>query len=222
MRSKANCIQNASIYIHQYSVVLKYTIVVILAISLFCFPTSLISQEQDSVQLTPAFKPNPTKAVIYSAICPGLGQIYNRKYWKLPLVYGSYLGCAYAIAWNSNQYNDYKQAYRDITDDDPDTNSWANFIRSGNNRDPNSWTTEYKNWFESSLKNKRDYYRRYRDLSYIITIGVYALTMVDAYVDAQLFDFDISPNLNVHVEPVIFDKSVTGSRSVGLQCYFKF
>ena len=59
----------------------------------------------------PAFKPNPTKAVIYSAIFPGLGQIYNRKYWKLPLVYGAFMGCAYAISWNNRNYSDYSQAY---------------------------------------------------------------------------------------------------------------
>ncbi len=168
------------------------------------------------------FKPNPTRAVIYSAICPGLGQIYNRKYWKLPLVYGGLLGCVYAITWNGNQYNSYKQAYTDFTDDNPNTNSWENYRPYSWGPDPDTWSSKDKSDFTSMLKNGKDYYRRYRDLSYIITAGVYVLCMIDAYVDAQLFDFDISPDLSMRMEPVIFPRTSTGSRSVGLQCSFSF
>lgn len=178
--------------------------------------------DTSSMKLKPKFKPDPMKAVLYSAICPGLGQIYNRKYWKLPLVYGAYLGCAYAIAWNGNQYNGYSKAYKDFTDDNPNTDSWVNYLYYGWSRNPDNWTSSQKSQFTSALKGKKDYYRRYRDLSYIITVGVYALTMIDAYVDAQLFDFDISQDLSMRVEPVVFDKSAFNSRSVGLQCSIKF
>lgn len=177
--------------------------------------------DTSSIKMKPQFKPNPKKAVIYSAIFPGLGHIYNRKYWKLPLVYGAYLGCAYAISWNGNQYNGYRKAYRDISDKDPDTNSWINYQRGGN-PNPYEWTESDKVNLKERLKRGKDIYRRYRDLSYIVTVGVYALTMIDAYVDAQLFNFDISQDLSMQVEPVVFDKSTFNSRSFGLQCSFKF
>ncbi len=166
------------------------------------------------------FKPNPSKAVLYSAIFPGLGQIYNRKYWKLPIVYGGFIGCAYAITWNSTQYGDYKQAYHDIADDDKTTNSWQNYLPYG--VDPSTLTKTQMDNYTNAFKNKKDFYRRNRDLSIIVTVGLYALCMLDSYVDAQLFDFDISPDLSMRVEPVIYNKSEFNSRSVGLQCSIKF
>jgi len=172
------------------------------------------------------FKPNSKKATIYAAIFPGLGQIYNRKYWKLPLVYGSFIGCAYAITWNGNQYNGYRKAYLDFLyylDGKPNDNSWDAY-RYGSylRQDPSTWTPDMSNTFSTNLKSARDYYRRYRDLSYIITVGVYAIWIIDAYVDAQLFDFDISPDLSMHVEPVLFDRTAVNTRSVGMQLSFAF
>ena len=167
----------------------------------------------------PAFKPNPAKAVIYSAIFPGLGQIYNRKYWKLPLVYGAFMGCAYAISWNNRNYSDYSQAYMDIMSEDPETNnSWINFLPA--NADPEQYIEDTN--FKESLKSRKDYFRRYRDLSVIITVGVYFITMIDAYVDAQLFDFDISPDLSLRVEPVMTQPTSYSSRTYGLNCSIKF
>lgn len=167
----------------------------------------------------PAFKPNPAKAVIYSAIFPGLGQIYNRKYWKLPLVYGAFMGCAYAISWNNRNYSDYSQAYMDIMSEDPETNnSWINFLPA--NADPEQYIEDTN--FKESLKSRKDYFRRYRDLSIIITVGVYFITMIDAYVDAQLFDFDISPDLSLRVEPVMTQPTSYSSRTYGLNCSIKF
>ena len=78
-----------------------------------------------------AFSPNPTKAVLFSAVFPGLGQVYNRKYWKLPIVYGGFMGCAYAISFNSRYYKDYSNAYLDFTDGDPNTNSWQDLLPYG-------------------------------------------------------------------------------------------
>jgi len=163
------------------------------------------------------FKPNPTRAVLYSAIFPGLGQIYNRKYWKLPLVYGGFLGCVYAVTWNSTQYNDYKQLYRDITEGN---DSWHTYLRPGQN--PVNLTESDIAYYTNSFKNKKDFYRRNRDLSIIVTVGVYALCMLDAYVDAQLFDFDISTDLSMRIEPVFYNKSELNSHSFGLQCSIKF
>lgn len=163
------------------------------------------------------FKPDPTKAVIYSAIFPGLGQIYNRKYWKLPIVYGGFLGFSYAIAWNGRYYTDYSNGYKDIMDDDPATNSWENFLPYGQN--PENTDQE---WLKTVLKRRKDFYRRYRDLSIIGTAAMYALCMLDAYVDAQLFDFDMSSDLSFRVEPTIIQKTDYLANSFGVQCSFRF
>ena len=160
--------------------------------------------------------------MIYSAIFPGLGQIYNRKYWKLPIVYGGFLGCIYAISWNNTQYTGYKSAYGDFTDSNPDTNSWLAYKYYGYSDNPDEWTAQQREGFTNALKNKKDYFRRYRDLSYIITVGLYALCMIDAYVDAQLFEFDISEDLSFRMNPVFFEKTANNSRSFGLQCSFTF
>ena len=69
-----------------------------------------------NVKLAPAFKPDPKKAVLL-ALVPGLGQIYNQKYWKLPIVYGGLMGCMYAVTWNNRNYKDYSTAYKDIMSD---------------------------------------------------------------------------------------------------------
>ena len=172
---------------------------------------------------TEKFSPDSKKATIYAAIFPGLGQVYNRKYWKLPLVYGSFIGCAYAINWNGNQYSGYRKAYIDFIDEDPDTNSWDAY-RYGNYQrtEFDEWTEDMKRNFANTLKSARDYHRRNRDLSYIVTVGVYALWIIDAYVDAQLFNFDVSPDLSMRIEPVLFDRTPGGNRSIGMQLSFAF
>lgn len=176
-------------------------------------------------QIKMEFKPDPKKAVLM-ALVPGLGQIYNRKFWKLPIVYGGLMGCMYAVTWNNRNYQDYSTAYKDIMMDAEEPNrpveefhtSWQDFLGVG--YDPKEWVTNTN--FQTQLKNRKDYYRRYRDLSIIITVGVYALSIIDAYVDAQLFDFDISPDLSMHWEPSVTPQTAYSSRSYGLNCSIKF
>jgi hypothetical protein len=163
------------------------------------------------------FSPSSTRAVIYSAIFPGLGQIYNRKYWKLPIVYGGFMGCIYAISFNSRYYNDYSRAYLDFVDGDPNTNSFRNFLPYGS-----QIATTNPDWFQGVLKRKKDFYRRNRDLSYIVTAGLYVICMIDAYVDAELFNFDIGQNLAFRVEPAFFERTGYNKTSFGLQCSFRF
>lgn len=169
------------------------------------------------------FKPDPNKAVLYSAIFPGLGQIYNRKYWKLPLVYGGFVGLYYAISWNGRYYKDYNKAYRAIMTDYPrnkeNSDIWGAFI-SGN-IDPNTITDAQLNSYKTRFRNKRDSYRRYRDLSIIGAVALYGLCMIDAYVDAHLFDFDISPDLSIRVEPKM-EQDPFAQKSFGIQCSFTF
>lgn len=152
-------------------------------------------------------KPNAMRAVWMGAIIPGYGQIYNRSYWKLPIVYGGLAGCAYAISYTSGHYNDFKTAYRDIfTDRNAGTVSEApskSYIAVL----PEGYTLDYvggaANW-EKTLQSRQTTWRRYRDYCIVATVAVYALSLIDAYVDAQLFDFDISTDLSLSIEPEVY------------------
>lgn len=180
---------------------------------------------KNSMTKSSSFKPDPKRAVIYSAIFPGLGQIYNKKYWKLPLVYGGFMGFAYAISWNNKNYQDYSKAYIDFHHDrsildKPDEwkGSWQALLPL--NRDPNEALTSSS--FENFLRNGTNFYRRYRDLSIILSAGWYFLCIADAYVDAQLFDFDITPDLSMRIEPVVTPRIGNGSSLYGINCSIKF
>jgi len=169
------------------------------------------------------FVPDPKKALWLAIAIPGGGQIYNRKYWKLPLIYGGFVGCVYALNWNNTMYHDYSQAYIDIMDDDPNTKSYENFIPQ--NYDINQNLTRIQDLF----RRKKNYYRRYRDLSMFAMIGVYVLSIIDAYVDAELSSFDISKNLSMKVRPsVIRDKhsmalsNSLANQSYGVECSINF
>ena len=140
------------------------------------------------------WKPKPQRALWMALVIPGGGQIYNRKYWKLPLVYGGFVGCIYAMTWNNMMYKDYSQAYLDIMDDDPKTASYNKFLHLGR-----QITAENEERYKNIFKKRKDRYRRYRDMSFFVMIGVYALSVIDAYVDAELSDFDISKDLSLRV-----------------------
>ena len=178
----------------------------------------------DSTATTPlgserVFNPDPQRALWMSALCPGLGQIYNRRYWKLPIVVGAFVGLSYGASWNNRMYKDYSKGYRDVMDDDPDTRSYMDFFP------PTVRESDLdKAWLQKVMKSKRDYYRRYREICVIAMVGVYLINIVDAYVDASLAHFDISPDLTLDVTPTAIDSGVTGSRlpSLGLQCAFSF
>ncbi len=157
------------------------------------------------------FNPDPKKAVWMSALFPGLGQVYNRRYWKLPLVVGGFMGMAYATSWNNGMLTDYTRAYRDIMDSDPTTKSYMDFFP------PTTQESSLdKTWLENILKSRKDFYRRNRDLCIICMVGVYFIAMVDAYVDASLSHFDVSPDLSMDVMPAVFQDSRGAKPSVGL------
>ncbi len=153
-------------------------------------------------------KPDALKAVWLGAILPGAGQIYNRSYWKLPIVYGGFMGCGYAISFNQSRYDTYKQAYRDLYNDtQKGIVSTTDMSKTYNAVLPEGYTIERMGGvskYTSTLQTWQSTYRRYRDISIAVTIAVYALTLIDAYVDAQLFDFDISPDLTLSIEPQIY------------------
>ncbi|MGN1245288.1 MAG: DUF5683 domain-containing protein [Muribaculaceae bacterium] len=163
------------------------------------------------------FRPDPTRAVWLSALCPGLGQIYNRRYWKLPIVVGGFLGLTYATTWNNSMLKDYTKAYGDAMDSDPNTKSYMDFY-------PPTTREEDINidWLKRVLKSKKDFYRRNRDLCIISMVGLYLLCMVDAYVDASLANFDITPDLSMKVKPAVIEPQLGKLPAVGLQCAVSF
>ena len=188
--------------------------------------TAALVRKNDSIQKAmaaetkPRFIPNSNRAIWLALVIPGGGQIYNRKYWKLPIVYGGFVGCAYALTWNNRMYKDYSQAYLDIMDSNPNTKSYEDLLP------PNSSYNEEQ--LKSTLKRRKDMFRRYRDLSIFAFIGVYLISIIDAYVDAELSNFDITPDLSMKVEPAVIDNNnqfrsnSLKSKSVGLQCVLRF
>lgn len=173
------------------------------------------------------FKPNSTKAVLYTAIFPGLGQIYNRKYWKLPIVYGGLVGLVYAITWNGSLYDDYTKGYRAIMKEDYYADAykgdWLALVSKKLGVDPDypMLETSTLTYYRQQFKRRRDYFRRNRDLAIIGIVGLYAISMIDAYVDAELFDFDISPDLTFRIAPRI-EVDAFNQKAIAIQCNIIF
>ena len=204
INSNASTVQNDSIYLIESVDTLQFV------------------QEVDTVETyasTSTFKPDAQKAVWLATIVPGLGQIYNRQYWKLPIIYGGTLALAYGITWNDRMYVDYRKGYVDLMDKNPNTNYFEYLLPAGVTLDSTN-----KDYYTKVIKNKLDNYRRNRDLCIITTAVLYLLSIIDAYVDAQLFDYDISPDLSLQVTPTVIapSSSYEQESSVGLSCKLKF
>jgi len=167
------------------------------------------------------WKPDPKRAMWLALVFPGAGQMYNRKYWKLPIFVGGFVGCAYAYSWNGQMYKDYKQAYLDITDDDPNTKSYEKFLHLGKVIDESNIAR-----YQKLFSQRKDRFRRYRDMSFFCILGVYALSVIDAYVDASLSQFDISDDLSLRVEPAYINNGTNNnplkSGGMGVQCSLTF
>ena len=162
--------------------------------------------------------PDPIRAMWLAMVVPGGGQMYNRKYWKLPIVYGGVLGCMYAVGWNSQMLRDDSQAYQDIMDSDPTTNSHKEMLPLGYD------ITGREEHFKSVFKRKKDFYRRYRDMSIFCIAGVYLLSIIDAYVDTELSTFDIGSDLSLRVIPTVMPNvasyqanTMTGGAGITIQ-----
>ena len=165
------------------------------------------------------FQPDAQKSVWLAAVVPGLGQIYNRQYWKVPIIYGGALGLAYGITWNDRMFVDYNKGYVDLMDKDPNTNYFEYLLPEGV-----TLNNSNKDYYTRVIKTKLDNYRRYRDLCIIASAVFYLLTILDAYVDAQMFDYDINPDLSLEVVPTVIAPSAAHEQesSVGLSCKLKF
>ena len=176
---------------------------------------------QELVDKWSTWRPDPKRALWLALVIPGGGQIYNRKYWKLPIVYGGFIGCMYAMNWNNTMYKDYSQAYLDLMDNDPGTQSYNQFLHLGTKITP-----ENEDRYKDIFKKRKDKYRRWRDMSFFVMVGVYALSVIDAYVDAELSVFDISDDLSLRIEPTIMNNHSSNhpfdASSLGLQCCLNF
>ena len=141
-----------------------------------------VSTGDSNVVILPESTHSVKKAVRYSMVLPGLGQAYNRKYWKIPIIYGLGGFTVFTAVQNGREYIRYRDAYRIRVDGDPAT------------------IDEFQGQINNAvLRQNRDAFRQQRDLYWILTAGVYALNLVDAAVDAHLFDFNVSDNLSMHL-----------------------
>ena len=177
--------------------------------------TNKKSISRDNTETTPKtidYKPDPVQVVWMGAIIPGYGQIINRDYWKLPLVYSAYLGCAFAINYCSTRYETYRSAYRDIRNPNPAANSYLDLLQSGTVESYPGGLAGLEKNLEAAYNN----YRRYRDLSVIISVAVYGISIIEAYVAAQLYDFDISPDLSLKLHPTILTNHFGGIDLAGI------
>ena len=159
--------------------------------------TTLTASEKDSIFIA---EHSIRKASIYSAVLPGLGQVYNRKYWKVPIVFAGLAGFSYGVIYNADKYKSYKDIYKHIKD---------------NNLD------EWEGYTKLQAERYKDFHRRYRDLFAIATAGFYILQIIDANVDASLIDYDVSEDLGMTVNP-IFIPSLGNNYSVGLRYCLNF
>ena len=146
---------------------------------IFCFFLISFANAQD---LTEPIQ-SPRKAAILSSTLPGLGQIYNKKYWKIPIIYAGLLTSAYYINDNNVQYKLYKDAYLKRLDNNPDNDNFVGEYSSGD------------------LLILKDFYRRNREVSILCFVGTYIINVLDAYVDAHLFDYDISEDISLQITP---------------------
>lgn len=177
---------------------------------LFCNQQNIVAQDTLSVVKTEKklFKAEPFRATMLAIALPGLGQIYNKKYWKVPIVYAGFAALIYAIDFNTREYTKFMRAYQDFTDRIPQTNSYVELIR---NVDPSTYdpvlhpdTYDPSNaaWYRERMLRMVDYFKKYRDLSYIGIAAWYLVTILDANVDASLLNFDVSNNLDLAITPM--------------------
>lgn len=157
--------------------------------------------------------PDPKKATMLSAAFPGAGQIYNGQWWKAPFIYAGLGTLGYFISWNNTLYIRYRNAFLDFTDDDPTTNRYLEVI-------PDGYEITDDSWFETTVNNRKEGYRRDRDFLIICTVGVYVLNILEANVAAHLHDFDVSDDLSMSVVPDMGYNNMNNSATLGLSLTF--
>lgn len=172
----------------------------LLAIVLITALPALSQLTEESTSAAEPLEHSPRKATLMSAALPGLGQIYNKKYWKVPVVYGGLGTCIYLIDFNNDRFQRYKDGLIAELDDDPNTINTTGFS-------------------SSQLDELQDTYRRWRDMSWISLGAVYLLQIIDANVDAHLFHFDVGRELSMTAVPYM---SPSVQVNTGFSLYLNF
>ena len=167
---------------------------------------TLVESVADSVvteQVEPHKAPPPRIATAYSAVLPGLGQIKNHQWWKVPFIYGGFVAIGYMADYYKTNKNLYIQAYWDIGDKNPNTNAYydVNYV-SGEVDEFNSGVVEE---YRSKFMNSEKFHDRYLNISLIAAAGFYLLNVLDANVNAHFIDFDISEDLSLNLSPIVID-----------------
>ena len=188
-----------------------HKILIILILQLVCIQQIIYAQDTLVVAkpVKHKFKPETMRATMLAVAFPGLGQIYNRKIWKIPVVYAGFGALIYSAGFNGKNYTLYMKAYQDFTDNILATNSYLKVIAPSVDRstydplfNPKGYDASIYSYYKDAMLQMVDYYKRYRDLSYIGIAGWYLVSILDANVDASLFNYDISNNLNLTFVPV--------------------
>jgi len=157
------------------------------------------------------FAHSPAKAAIMSAVLPGLGQIYNKKYWKLPIVYAAIGISAERFIKFQNDFNRYRRAYIDIQDGDPNTNFHKTLF-------PPNYSEEQMRQY---ITKNKEMLRTWRDYAIVAVVATYALNIIDANVDAHLMDFSLDDNISLNIKPCFLGNDVK-SKKIGLTLQFAF
>ena len=186
---------------------MKQSIFIYLFISFFC-STTLFAQKPEIIKskdtIATTINPlAPSKAAFYSAILPGLGQAYNKKYWKIPIVYVGMGISIYSYSFNQREYHKFRDEYKRRLDGTADPNHPI-----------------YGNLDKDRLISAQKFHQRNRDLSMLITVGIYILNIVDANVDAHLIQFNVNDNLSL--KPDLYQNQLDNKQNVGLSLNYKF
>lgn len=187
----------------KFTTISKYIVIILLVCSVKIMNGQNLASVNDTSSVSDTYVKihSPHKATIYSALIPGLGQVYNKKYWKLPVICGLTGAFIYAFDFNNDRYNKYKNAYTEMA--------------AGKITEFGGYTDE------AILLRLKDNYQRNRDLNVIVLAAIYMLNIVDATVDAHLYDYKITEDVSMFVQPSI-NKTVDYQNTFGLSVRFSF
>lgn len=182
--------------------------VFIYVVFLFFCSTTLFAQKPEIIKVKDTIVTTinplaPSKAAFYSAILPGLGQAFNKKYWKIPIVYAGLGISIYSYTFNQREYHKFRDEYKRRLDGTADPNHPL-----------------YGNLDNDRLISAQKFHQRNRDLSMLITVGIYILNIVDANVDAHLIQFNVNDNLSI--KPDLYQNQLNNKQNVGLSFNYNF
>lgn len=191
----------------------KAFVTILFSLLMLCCAKNVFSQEMETDTISgknelpeSLMEHSPRKATLYSTALPGLGQAYNKKYWKIPVIYAGFAGCGYLLYTNNKEYRKFVEAY-----------AWLDEGSQGD--PPNEYAIRYTT--EDQLLSGQYQYRRALEQSVILTLAWYGINIIDASVDAHFFNFDINEDLTLNWQPVVIPTSL-GRNTTGIAFTLKF